>query len=72
MALNILRKLRIPLNEITPNSFMYAMHLNVFEYLEELDVLLKAKIWYEHHTGIKTSSLPESTLNEYRYLFFKF
>ena len=72
LSLNILRKLNIPLMDITPDKLMYTMHLTVVEYLEELDILIKAKIWYEHHTGINYSSLSESTLNEYKNLFIKF
>ena len=72
LSLNILRKLSIPLMDITPDKLMYTMHLTVIEYLEELNILLKAKIWYEHHAGINYSSLSESTLNEYKNLFIKF
>ena len=72
LSLNILGKLGIKLMDITPDKLMYAMHLAVVEYLEELDILMKAKIWYEHHTGIKYSSLSDSTLNEYKNLFLKF
>lgn len=72
LSLNILRKLGINLMDITPDKLMYSMHLTVVEFLEELDILIKAKIWYEHYTGIKYSSLPESTLNEYKHLFIKF
>lgn len=72
ISLNILKKLGLNLNEITPSRFLFAMHLTVVEYLEELDILIKAKIWYEHHSGINPSSLPESTLNEYKDWFLKF
>jgi hypothetical protein len=72
ISYNILKKLDFNLSDITPSIFMYAMHLAVVEYLEELDILLKAKIWYEHYTGINTSLLPESTLNEYRNWYLKF
>lgn len=72
VSLNILRKLGFSWIDITPDKLMYSTHLTVIEYSEELDILMKAKIWYEHYTGIKYSSLPDNTLNEYKNLFIKF
>jgi len=60
------------ISEITPIKFMLAMFQSSFDFSEEWDLLVKAKIWYEHHKGIKPSSLPESTLYEYREIFIKF
>jgi len=70
MALNI--NFKIPFNELTPSKFMFAKYLSAWEYSEEYDFLLKAKMWYEHYKGIKPSSLSESTLNEYKEIFIKF
>jgi hypothetical protein len=70
--LNILFKYHIPLNKITLGDFMYSKHLSVIEYLEELDMLAKALIWYEHNFGINKSSLSEEILNEYRDIFHRF
>jgi hypothetical protein len=72
ISFNILGKLKISFNEITPSRFIFAMNLAVLEYLEELIILVKAKIWFEHHTGIKPSSLSEDILIEYREWFIKF
>lgn len=72
ISLNILRKMGIALTDITPDRLMFTSHLTVIEFLEELDILMKIKIWYEHHLGINYSSLPESTLNEYKDLYIKF
>jgi hypothetical protein len=36
-----------PISEITPNIFLAEIYLNLDSLLEELDRLLKAKLWYE-------------------------
>jgi hypothetical protein len=72
LSLNILRKLNIPITDITPEKLMYSNYLANFEYSLEYVILIKAKIWYEHVTGIKHSDLPYSLLKEYEDIFNKF
>jgi len=72
LKFNIWAKGIMHISEITPIKFMLAMFQSSFDFSEEWDLLVKAKIWYEHHKGIKPSSLPESTLYEYREIFIKF
>jgi hypothetical protein len=57
---------------LTPSKFLFSKYLSVLEFSEQLEWLLKSKVWYEHHKGIKPSSLSESTLSEYKVLFIKF